>query len=730
MSRPFFYSCNQIGHTSKKWHIYPEEPKVKKSNAQAEKPKPSRGKDTSKAPMETNHATTKDMETIAPKKTNHATTKEMEAIAPKETNHTATKEMKTITPKETKARLYLPQFSPNSPSPKSERGFPRQSAAARRDFNLCLPAIHLRKLKFLPVLCHLDHWTYGAPTIRLLDRRHRLHKSSASTLMGEKQILEVHLFSDQVAPLACWVSVRNASLGADFHEHTNHGCTFLSFPPNCPSSKTERAFPRQSAAALHDFNLCSPAIHLRKLKFLRVLCPLDHWTYGAPTIRLLDRRRRLHESSASTLMVKRMKLVDNNSPPRDLKAVCDFLEEANEDILLEIFIRLPNYAVAILFGSFCRRWHSLISHPRFVSCFVSHRQLHRDRYPQPHTVIFCLAEKAGRESPKELEPLCHIFSNESTSLLHGSWLHLDFLPLPEVVIRASCGDLVLVSPVGRQSISDLYICNPITRQYRQVPRCRRRSFKVYGYALILNRDSSNSLDVVLLHLPEIPHYGPPRPTEQKVSVYRSATGQWEVLQFRYPLPSSFATIYSVDPVARDGVVYFVEFERWSSVRRVVCLDVSRGEGSVIRFPRDFWWFPDRGVVAVRQEIGFVAGESGLRLVQVVVLSSNKRVFHIKVWEVVAAEVSEWVLVHDRTYARPKGEGLFVGPYLHPMDGAAVLIVWERGVYQYNLVTTTWEKVGQLRDPLKLKVIEYESYDHRLTSFPILHSDWPTPIPPL
>ncbi|GER43360.1 F-box and associated interaction domains-containing protein, partial [Striga asiatica] len=46
-------------------------------------------------------------------------------------------------------------------------------------------------------------------------------------------------------------------------------------------------------------------------------------------------------------------------------------------------------------------------------------------------------------------------------------------------LRASCGDLVLVPFAGCRSRPDLYIYNPITRQYRQVPKFHRQ-FIVYG----------------------------------------------------------------------------------------------------------------------------------------------------------------------------------------------------------------------------------------------------------
>ncbi|GER29379.1 ankyrin repeat family protein, partial [Striga asiatica] len=52
-------ACKEIGHNSRKCHILPEEPKEKKTNTQDEKTKPSRDKDTTKAPMETKQPATK-----------------------------------------------------------------------------------------------------------------------------------------------------------------------------------------------------------------------------------------------------------------------------------------------------------------------------------------------------------------------------------------------------------------------------------------------------------------------------------------------------------------------------------------------------------------------------------------------------------------------------------------------------------------------------------------------
>ncbi|GER26285.1 myb-related protein 1 [Striga asiatica] len=66
LKHPFNDFCKQIGHTSKKCHIFSVEPKEKKSNTQAEKTKPSRDKDSTKAPVVTKQPATK-VADIAPK---------------------------------------------------------------------------------------------------------------------------------------------------------------------------------------------------------------------------------------------------------------------------------------------------------------------------------------------------------------------------------------------------------------------------------------------------------------------------------------------------------------------------------------------------------------------------------------------------------------------------------------------------------------------------------------
>ncbi|CAA0825250.1 Unknown protein, partial [Striga hermonthica] len=78
---PYCHLCKQIGHTSKRCHIYPEETKGKKPNVQAEKTKQSRAKDNAKAQMESCHPVTKEKETKVPE----------EAIAPKVTPETSNK---------------------------------------------------------------------------------------------------------------------------------------------------------------------------------------------------------------------------------------------------------------------------------------------------------------------------------------------------------------------------------------------------------------------------------------------------------------------------------------------------------------------------------------------------------------------------------------------------------------------------------------------------------------
>ncbi|KAL6494982.1 U3 snoRNP protein [Orobanche gracilis] len=423
--------------------------------------------------------------------------------------------------------------------------------------------------------------------------------------------------------------------------------------------------------------------------------------------------------------------VEDDANHHNLKLVSDFLKEANEGILLEIFIRLPNCRSAIQFGSICQSWHSLISQPQFIPRFISQHHEHRDHYSLPYTVLFCKAAKEWHGAERS-QPICQLFSDES-AFIHGkkTSFYLDFLPSP-MVVRASCDDLLLVSPDSSQLDANCYICNPITKQYYELPGIPgvRRCRSAFGHALLR---INNQFKVVQL---EISHFKSKMEPEEVGSIpmwiYSSESGKWKRKWFPYPRPKVFCGILLYHIVSCNGIVYFLEYER--DAGRVLAFDLLNGETDVIVFPDDFWWFKhhqqqqqQQDSCDAREQIGVVGRE--LRLSQAVLTGRGS----IKVWKL-NDKRSSWFLVHDKKkLTMPPGnqEDQLVASFLHPTDGGVIFMVWGTTLFRYDLITEEgeYEMIDELQESLDISEKRHWVYNDLLISFPLVYPPWPTPLPP-
>ncbi|GER49981.1 F-box family protein [Striga asiatica] len=442
-------------------------------------------------------------------------------------------------------------------------------------------------------------------------------------------------------------------------------------------------------------------------------------------------------------MRKRKKLVRHiHNEHHDLKPLSSFLEEVDEDILLEIFVRLPNYRSAILF--------SLISRPHSISRFISHHNEHKDRYPQPCTVIFCRAYYLGflnkHFTLPRFQPICKLSSEESMFLRQTSNTatnYLDFLHSP-MVIRASCNDLLLVSPNLDPWTHLYYICNPITRQFYQLPKIPQtdRFLACGGQALICMPNNEFKI-VVLGRLRGIVEEGAISSIgvySHNVRIFSSKTGTWESKCLEYPEPrEKWCWVYWVEMIMCpiSGVVYWLEQDY--DMDRVLSLDLRNdNKVGIIDFPDDYWWYPRHAVdqqkrlirggikgdhVKVKSQIGVVSGE--LWLLQFV-STSVKGMINLKVWRL--NNGSEWILVEDRKNLKDpinKEEEEFVGGFTHPLNNETLILV---NIFEYNLTDGTVEIIGVLQEYINLS--EFAWYmDERLVCIPVKPPAWLTTLPP-
>ncbi|KAL3651323.1 U3 snoRNP protein [Castilleja foliolosa] len=430
----------------------------------------------------------------------------------------------------------------------------------------------------------------------------------------------------------------------------------------------------------------------------------------------------------SKIQHREVKVGDNNDDddtgPRGF--ISNILKIANDDVLLEIFIRIPDCRSAILCSSVSQRCHSLISNPRFIPRFVSQHHQNQAHYPLPYTIIFRKCETLDFHSALYYQPICKLFSDKSM-FLHGksrNSSYLDFLPSP-MVVRASCNDLLLLTP-GSASSSVFYVCNPVTKQFYELAQNHwlisgRIEIRVDRYALVLNPEYGCHFKVLLFHTPHHPllREGSNANTIQDVTIYCSKLGKWELKSFEYPKPWRLGyNLFSTDIFMSNDILYYLEYV--GCANRVLALDLSKFQCIIVNFPDDFGWVGSRRVTS---RIGIVGGE--VRLLQVV-LRKSRRCLCLKVWRLLDYSSSLWVLLHEKMYLRAPNKERYIGVFVHPVDSDKVFIVWGTRVFEYDLAKNTYKMMGGLLEPVKTG--SYFTAE-RLAAIPMVHPAWPTPLPP-
>ncbi|CAH9105954.1 unnamed protein product, partial [Cuscuta epithymum] len=258
-------------------------------------------------------------------------------------------------------------------------------------------------------------------------------------------------------------------------------------------------------------------------------------------------------------------------------------EGGNEDILLEILSRLPNSRIAIQAGLVCHLWHSLISQQHFIPRFIGLQE--QKKKEQPYSIIFRIVDVFEHVADEYYRPICKLFSEESM-VLHGGVKELETAtscrsyppsgshggvqpPSPNMVIRASCGDLLLMSQGGRDYMgkpNSYYLCNPVTKQWLHLPHVWFGDFLI-GFAVVrmppaCNSSGSYEYKVVFIHFPhdcgddDFARRGDS--WKFRMSIYCSKSRKWSVnLWFRYPVPITTKTPrFFINPITCNGTIYW------------------------------------------------------------------------------------------------------------------------------------------------------------------------------
>ncbi|CAI0396189.1 unnamed protein product [Linum tenue] len=145
---------------------------------------------------------------------------------------------------------------------------------------------------------------------------------------------------------------------------------------------------------------------------------------------------------------KRRRIHSTEANPTTAAAIC----KLDDDLLVEILIRLPNPRSACRCKLVCKQWSSLIFDPvRFSRRFVSHHRC-RNQQQQPPLIIL---------------------SDDPQSII-TSFLPLTTLSSMSFVVLDSYKDLVLcgfpgLGPTSGELYRSYFLCNPFTKQWIALP---------------------------------------------------------------------------------------------------------------------------------------------------------------------------------------------------------------------------------------------------------------------
>ena len=429
---------------------------------------------------------------------------------------------------------------------------------------------------------------------------------------------------------------------------------------------------------------------------------------------------------------------DDHDHEHDEKPSDQFMSTLTDDLLLEIFLRLPGRPILIQCSIVCKRWFSLISRTQFILRFnqfrCSRRHYNYSNTSLPFEILFSYNQR-----PKFHKLLSQNINQNSKITNDAITGTLDFLPFSNVVIRASFDDLLLVSRQG--SFKHYYICNLFTRQWLALPEilCGNLLPSGYGFICKPNERSNNIIEysymVVLLSKCE---FYMPGVYSLQALIFFSEIGKW--FDISTLLPHSLKTVFERpirsafhDMITSNGVLYWLGGQ--TKLKGIMALDTfscdpfnprhSLNGSRLIHFPVGFSHNWRRVSSKGKVCLGVVSGQ--LRLLELVKI--NQACFKLKVWELIdyGDAYRSWLLVHDVKLKRV--DELFELAF-HPNNGNAIFMVRDRNIYLYEIESEKYQKISEF---------PYDDYGDNvnkrlvarfLNVFTVTQPLLPTPIPPL
>ncbi|PON82432.1 F-box domain containing protein [Trema orientale] len=468
-------------------------------------------------------------------------------------------------------------------------------------------------------------------------------------------------------------------------------------------------------------------------------------------------------SEGSTLAMKTVPHSETTTPSAISKLMS--LVISDDDLLVEILIRLPDYRCVVQCGLVCKRWFSLIFR---CGLYFSHAFNHHHRQkrqlsgsnPLPYTIFLTNPLRHGHMFLTSYDTTTVNLFSKKSKILHGEKRvqqsddhrsYLEFLGLQDPMIISSCDDLLLVR-IGRES--RYIICNPLTKQWFALPQRPRSYFNSYGLVCKPNSTTTSSCCKKLgLHYCNctinfrvvLIGYSKTR-RELVTTTFSSETGQWNKSSFFFPLFRWFS--WPLTAYACNGILYWPLCQcTWQGILALNPFkdEAEEGRCRLIRLPDEIPSPEDDIFLFAR--LGVVQGR--LRLSEFEPYSHR---WSLKTWELNdlsrcdndhdhgGGDDADWLLVHDVEVK--KADKLIVGFFLglHPEDGDVIFFICnlprgsresggdrdtgESGFYRYHVKRDSFEKICDV--PYR----DFMLFKYCRSVFTIVHPWLPTKIPEL
>ncbi|XP_030509494.2 uncharacterized protein LOC115724166 [Cannabis sativa] len=411
-----------------------------------------------------------------------------------------------------------------------------------------------------------------------------------------------------------------------------------------------------------------------------------------------------------------------------------------DDIFLEILLRLPDFRCIVECSYVCKRWFSIISRSK---AYFSHRFNHYHRQKR-----LCNSSSSSSSSPSlpftllftNLAMIDHYFfaeqyiSERSKILHYGQEAALNFLPWKMykngLYLESSFEDLLLV---GIYPKGCLFVCNPFTRQFVELPRSPNAFHRRSRYALVVSEYSKIKYKVVQIstEVDDITSVSPPFLLH--LTIFSSETGQWSSSTFNFPEVALFDRCsYRTPIVGSNGIVY------WPygvyKTEGLVALDICSKQYHLVGLPRELGH--DWRSLGSRIHVGVVRGK--VRLAQFF-WYKRKQFFVFKAWELVDDDkMCNWNLVHYHDQMKMSEccmslSSLLTIHALHPDDGDVFFFSLSNKTLKAkeDIRIFQCQMLGQNQSHIEILCnLPPKIYASRVSVVSLLHPWWPTQVPDL